>query len=153
MHLIHRMEKNVSRLLMIISLAAFLSCGSGRAEKRSIIQRIETDTIDKSILGTVDGDKIIIIKDVDLKGYVCKIPVGKTLVFKGGIIKNGVLYGNMTKIGCKGKAFNRVTIQGSWDIPEISTKLFVDLSYENSLRDVVSLAHPKVKNRIVIENI
>ena len=151
MHLIHRMEKNVSRLLMIISLAAFLSCGSGRAEKRSIIQRIETDTIDKSILGTVDGDKIIIDKDVDLKGNACKIPAEKTLVFKGGIIKNGVLHGNMTKIECKGKAFNRVSIKGSWDVPKISTKLFADLNYENSIRDVVALAHPKVKNKIEIE--
>lgn len=141
----------MSRLLMIFSLAVFLSCGFGSAEKKSIIEKIETDTIESLILGTVDGDKIIINKDVDLKGNICKIPAEKTLVFKGGLIKNGVLHGSMTKIECKGKAFNRVTIKGSWDIPEISTKLFADLSYENSLRDVVSLAHPKVKNKIVIE--
>ena len=136
---------------MIFSVAVFLSCGSGNAETPQQAQKEIVDTVNASILGVVDGDKIIIDKDVDLKGCVCKIPVGKTLVFKGGIIKNGVLHGNMTKIECKGKAFKRVTIKGSWNVPEISTTLFADLNYENSLRDVVSLAHPKVKNRIVIE--
>lgn len=145
------MKKMIFRILMIISVAVFLSCGSGNAVTPKQAQDGIADTVNASILGIVDGDKIIIDKDVDLKGCVCKIPVGKTLVFKGGIIKNGVLHGNMTKIECKGKAFKRVTIKGSWDVPEISTRLFADLSYENSLRDVVSLAHPKVKNRIVIE--
>jgi len=145
------MKKMIFRILMIISVAVFLSCGSGNAVTPKQAQEGIADTINASILGIVDGDKVIIDKDVDLKGYVCKIPVGKTLVFKGGIIKNGILSGNMTKIECKGKAFDKVTIKGNWNVPEISTKLFADLSYENSLRDVVALAHPKVKNSIVIE--
>ena len=127
------------------------SCGSGNAEIPQQVQEVIADTIDTSILGNADGDKIIIDKDVDLKDNVCKIPHNKTLVFKGGIIKNGILHGNMTKIECKGKAFDKVTIKGIWDVPEISTKLFANLNYENSLRDVVALANPKVKNRIVIE--
>ena len=93
------MKKMIFRILMIFSVAVFLSCGSGNAETPQQEKKVIADTVNASILGIVDGDKIIIIKDVDLKGYVCKIPVGKTLVFKGGIIKNGVLYGNMTKIG------------------------------------------------------
>lgn len=141
----------IIRMLMIISMTAFLSCGSGNAETPQQAQKVISDTVNASILGTVDRDKIIIDRDVDLKGNVCKIPAGKTLVLKGGIIKNGGLHGNMTKIECKGKAFNRVTLKGSWDVPEISTKLFTDLNYENSLRDVVALANSKVKNRIVIE--
>ena len=145
------MRKMIFRILMIISVAVFLSCGSGNAETPQQEKKVIADTVNASILGIVDGDKIIIDKIVDLKGNVCKIPANKILFFKGGIIKNGFLYGNMTKIECKGKAFNRVTIKGSWDVPEISTKLFVDLSYENSQREVVALAHPKVKNRIVIE--
>ena len=145
------MSKMVLKILMIISVVMLLSCGSGNAEIPQQVQEVIADTVNLSILGTVDGDKIIIDKDVDLKGNVCKIPANKTLVFKGGLIKNGVLHGSMTKIECKGKAFNKVTIKGSWDVPEISTKIFADLSYENSLRDVAALAHPKVKNRIVIE--
>ena len=145
------MKKMALRILMIISVAFVMSCGSGSAETASQTQEIAADTINASVLGIVEREQIRIDKDVDLKGCVCKIPVGKTLVFKGGIIKNGVLHGNMTKIECKGKAFNRVTIKGSWDVPEISTKLFTDLNYENALRDVVALALPEVKNRIVIE--
>lgn len=145
------MKRMILRFLTIISVIFVMSCGSGSAETTSQTQEVIADTVNASILGIVKGDKIIIEKGVDLKGCECRIPAGKTLVFKGGMIKNGILNGNMTKIECKGKAFNKVTIKGSWNVPEISTKLFADLSYENSLRDVVALANPKVKNRIVIE--
>ena len=146
------MKKMLLRILTIISVIFVMSCGSGSAETTSQTQEIiAVDTVDVTILGRKDGGKIIIDKDVDLKGKECKIPDGKTLVFKGGMIKNGILNGNMTKIECKGKAFDKVTIKGSWNVPKISTKLFADLSYENSLRDVVALANPEVKNSIVIE--
>lgn len=145
------MKIMIFRILMIISVAAFLSCGSGNAGTPQQAQEVIADTINASILGIVDGDKVIIDKDVDLKGCECKIPEGKTLVFKGGLIKNGIITGKMTKMECKGKAFDNVTIKGSWNVPKISTKLFADLSYENSLRDVVALANPNVKNRIVID--
>lgn len=143
--------KMIFRMLMIISLTFTMACGSRSAEAPQQEQDVIVDTINASILGIDDGDRIRIDKNIDLKGKVCKIPAGKTLVFKGGMIKNGILNGNKTKIECKGKAFNKVTIKGSWDVPNISTKLFADLSYENSLRDVMALAHPNVKNRIVIE--
>ena len=137
---------------MIISMAFIMSCGSGNAGTSSQEQEIVVaDKVDASVLGRNEGNRIIIDKNVDLKGRECKIPAGKMLVFKGGRIKNGILNGNMTKIECKGKAFDKVTIKGSWNVPEISTKLFADLSYENSLQDVVALANPKVQNRIVIE--
>ena len=146
------MKKMLLRILMIISVIFVMSCGSGSAETTSQTQEIiAVDTVDVTILGRKDGGKIIIDKDVDLKGKECKIPEGKTLVFKGGMINNGILSGKMTKIECKGKAFDKVTIKGSWNVPEISTKLFADVSYENALRDVVALALPEVKNSIVIE--
>lgn len=146
------MKKMLLRILTIISVIFVMSCGSGSAETTSQTQEIiAVDTVDVTILGRKDGGKIIIDKDVDLKGKECKIPDCKTLVFKGGMIKNGILSGNMTKIECKGKAFDKVTIKGSWNVPEIATKLFADVSYENALRDVVALAFPKVKNSIVIE--
>ena len=137
---------------MIISVAFIMSCGSGNAGTSSQEQKIVVaDKVDASLLGRNEDNRIIVDKNVDLKGCECKIPAGRTLVFKGGLIKNGILNGNMTKIECKGKAFDKVTIKGSWNVPEISTKLFAYLKYENSLRDVVALANPKVKNRIVIE--
>ena len=128
-----------------------LSYGNSHAETKEEIVIAAKDTLSCHILGSVENGLIIISADVDLKGCVCKLPKGITLLFKNGVIRNGTLSGCMTKIECKGKAFDRVTIEGSWNVPEISTRLFADLSYENSLRDVVALAHPKVKNRIVIE--
>ena len=145
-------KKMALKMLMIILVALIMSCGSGNAGKSSQEQKIVVaDKVEASVLGRNEGNRIIIDKNIDLKGCECKIPAGRTLVFKSGMIKNGILKGDMTKIECKGKAFNRVTIKGSWNVPEISTKLFADLSYENALRDVVALANPKVKNRIVIE--
>ena len=78
------MKKMIFRILMIISVAVFLSCGSGNAVTPKQAQEGIADTINASILGIVDGDKVIIDKDVDLKGKECKIPAGRTLVFKGG---------------------------------------------------------------------
>ena len=138
--------------MMIVFFAVFLFFGIGSAETNLVTQEIVAHTKDASSLSSFDGNKIIIKKNIDLKGKVCNLTEGTILVFKGGMIKNGILIGNMTKIECNdGKAFDKVTIKGSWNVPDISTKLFADLSYENSLRDVVALAHPKVHNKIEIE--
>jgi parallel beta-helix repeat protein len=139
------------RILVAIAMATIAICGSSRAKCRNEAYVIAKGTVDVSILGRTVNNQIVIEKDVDLRGTVCKLPKGKTLVIKKGTIRNGTLIGNNTQLVCKQDAFDKVTIQGTWDVPEISTKLFTDLGYENSLRDVVALAHPKVQNRIVIE--
>ena len=102
-------------------------------------------------LGEIKDKSIIVSSDVDLHGDVIKLPQGFTLVIKGGSIKNGTLVGNRTKLKCSGKVFDRVHIEGTWNVPEISTSMFADLSYDNALKDVLALAHPKVQNTIVIE--
>lgn len=109
------------------------------------------DTVSVSALGHLNGNKILIVQDVDLKGAVCIIPKEKTLFFMKGTIQNGTLIGNNTRIECKKNAFDKVTIQGKWNVPEISTKLFKKLNYENALKDVIALSNPRVKNTIVIE--
>lgn len=144
------MKRTILRVLMAIAMVV-ASCGLSRAERRNEAYLIAKDTVDVAILGRTDNNQIVIEKDVDLRRAVCKLPRGKTLVIKRGTIQNGTLIGNNTQLNCKQNAFDNVTIQGTWNVPEISTKLFVDLDYENSLRDVVALAHPKVQNRIVIE--
>lgn len=128
-----------------------LSYGNSHAETKEEVAIAAKDTLSYDILGSAANGRIVINDDVDLKGDVCRLPKGMTLLFRKGVIRNGTLIGSMTKIACTGKAFDKVTIKGSWDVPEISTELFADLSYENSLRDVVALAHPEVENRIVIE--
>ena len=92
-----------------------------------------------------------VVKDFDLEGRTYKMPEGVILRQKGGVIKNGILVGNKSKIISKKALFNRVSIQGTWSVENISTNLFTDLSYNNSLRDVLALASPNVQNRVTIE--
>lgn len=103
-------------------------------------------------LGTVRNRSIIISKDVDLNGTTKYLPKDYILEFKGGIIKNGTLIGNQTKIKCTGKGFDRVNIRGTWNVPIISTSMFVNLTSENVLKDVLALANDKIHNTITIEN-
>ena len=35
-------------------------------------------------------------------------------------------------------------------MPDISTKMFKDLDYDNSLRDVMALTNEKIKNKVTI---
>lgn len=141
--------------LLSIWILGFVFCtqsyGNSRAETKEEVAIAAKDTLSYDILGSAANGRIVINDDVDLKGDVCRLPKGMTLLFRKGVIRNGTLIGSMTKIACTGKAFDKITIKGSWDVPEISTELFADLSYENSLRDVVALAHSEVENRIVIE--
>lgn len=88
----------------------------------------------------------------DLKGETYILPKGIILKGKGGVFTNGILIGNNTKIDTKVALFDKVLIKGEWDVPEISSSMFVSLDYENSLRDVLALAHPEIMNKVVIED-
>lgn len=87
----------------------------------------------------------------DLQGETYMLPEGVTLKSIGGVFKNGILIGNNTKIEPEQRLFDKVRIEGMWDVPEITTSYFVDLNYVNSLRDVLALANPVVNNTILIE--
>lgn len=102
-------------------------------------------------IGIIRNKSLVVSTDVDLHGSVVNLPKGFTLEIKGGKIKNGTLVGDQTKVLCSGKVFDHVHISGTWNVPEISTSMFVDLSYDNALKDVLALAHPKVQNTILIE--
>ena len=102
-------------------------------------------------IGTIKDGIIFVTKDVDLNGATKIIPEGYTLKIKNGVIKNGTLIGNETKLLYEGTAFDHVRIKGRWKVPQISSSMFEDLSYENALQDVLALANPKVKNTITIE--
>lgn len=138
-------------VLIFVTAIVGLFCGQKEQGNIHVSSDVKLENVGYSDLGHIEHNRIIINHDVDLKGMECRIPSGRTLVFKGGVIKNGILNGNMTRLECKGKAFDKVTIKGSWNVPEISTGLFADLSYGNALHDVVALANPKISNRIVIE--
>lgn len=143
-------------LLIVIILCAlflFMSCGLIRSKRNTIKPEVYGSMSTYQLLGEV-SDGIIVVKDtIDLKGSECRIPNDVKLIFKGGIIKNGSLVGNNTEIERENNAiFDKITIKGSWCVPIISTSLFVDLNYRNSLKDLIALSHPDITNHIIIEN-
>ena len=100
----------------------------------------------------IDANKSFTLKtDWDLNGETYLIPEGVTLKSKGGVFFNGKLVGDNTAIDTRNALFSKVTILGDWVAPVISTALFKDLNYENSLQDVFALAKPNVDNVIEIK--
>lgn len=141
---------SIANIISIVALSLFTSCGNVNARHITDGLSEATDTVSFHVLGKKCGKRIIIKDSIDLAGNACIIPKGMTLMFKGGCVKNGTLIGNATKINSLSSCFNRVRIEGSWNMPEISTSLFEDLGYDNALKDVFALSDSKVKNDIYI---
>lgn len=129
---------------------SFCSCGQGKTVVWPDGIPLAEDTITLEILGSIKNGVITIDKDIDLRGHKCILPPYVTLTFNGGVVKNGTLVGNHTKLMGKSPYFERVRVIGVWDVPTINTTLFKDLSYDNSLKDVVALSNPSIENEIVI---
>ena len=140
------------RLLLLVLIAMLCSCGQKEQKSWKAGLAIAEDTISYlDVFGEWECNTLIVSHDADLQGKLCTLPKGVTLSFQGGVIKNGTLVGDGTKIESQGVCFDKVRILGTWDVPEISSSMFKDLDYDNSLKDVVALANPDVENRIVIE--
>lgn len=141
------MIKSNFRWLSVLVLATItVACASAR-------NTIAKGDNEKDVfLFPVKEDGIFFLnKDFDMKGKTYVIPQNATIRQKRGVIKNGTLIGQNTKLDVKMPVFLNVTIKGEWDVPIIHTNLFVDLNYDNSLRDVFALANPTVNNSVVIE--
>ena len=97
-------------------------------------------------------DCYIIDKTIDLKGKTLYLPSGIMIHVRGGKFKNGIIKGDNTwlKYNEKKIVFDRVNIIGSWKVSNISTTMFATLDYTNSLRDVLALSNPDIKNTIYI---
>lgn len=121
--------------------------GAVKSSNRQILK----DTISYKLLGQISKNEIVLSRDVNLGGKVCRLPHGLTIVSGSGCIRNGTLIGNATKIKSSKAIFDKVTIKGTWDVPLITTRLFSDLRSLNALKNVVALANPKVNNTIIIE--
>ena len=143
--------KTIGRLLPAILVCA---C-SGHQEQQVVwevgLELSEDSVTYQQVLGEPELGVLAVREDVDLNGKVCRLPANVTMKFCGGVVKNGALVGDGTKIESKGACFDRVRILGTWNVPEISTSMFKDLHYNNSLKDVVALTSPEIKNRVVIE--
>ena len=139
-------------LTLGVILSLFAACQTSRAKSSVEMAAVPRDTLSYRNLGQVKGKEIVVRKTVDLRGRICNLPEGYSLVFKDGVIKNGILNGNKTKIEhCKKAIFDHILIKGSWDVADISSKMFKDLHYINAVRNVVAMACGTVHNRIVIE--
>ncbi len=141
------------RLQIVIFIILVVSCGRNKPKAElfddDIIETL--DTISCNLLGKIVGHDIYVESDVNLKGGVCILPKGMILCQKGGVISNGTLIGDGTKIVGGNVLFDKVIIKGTWNVSNISTRLFANLDEVNSLRQVVALAHPDVQNTITIE--
>lgn len=154
-------DEQIMRILLTVSFFLFVSCANHNvkthgeahkmAETDNAIGMLANDTVSFAQIGRLDKKRLLIEHDFDLNGKTCRLPKGITLCMRGGVIKNGFIYGDETRISGKGPFFDKVTICGSWNVPDISTSLFANMDYENSLKDVVALADPKVKNVIVVD--
>ena len=133
-------------ILLVAGVSFILSSFSYLPMNLKVRGSNKQDTVLYTDLGRLE-------KEVDLKGKICQIPQGVALTFNGGLLKNGVLEGNDTRVdGDSVQIFDHIHISGTWEVPYISTKMFVDLSYENALRELISLSDPRIDNIIVIED-
>lgn len=153
--------KAITSICIILSILLMLvNCGCSSSKHsvqstKSVATKIEDSGLDLSKYKTlpIEANKTYtLITNWDLKGETYVLPEGVTLSGKGGMFKNGTLIGNNTKIDTKKALFDKVSIIGYWNVPEISTSMFASLDYENSLRDVLALTHPEIMNKVVIED-
>lgn len=142
------MTKYLKILQLFIFVFYCISC-EGRVTPNSSLEL--RDTINASSLGFKKGHILELKSDIDLNNKICIIPDSVTIKSKGGVIKNGVLVGNETKIIYNKAVFDNVSISGTWNVPVINTTLFRNLNYENSLKNVLALTTSKFKNKVVIE--
>lgn len=109
------------------------------------------DSLHVDLLRYKSGDRYVLNDTIDLRGKSWYLPPYVELEVRGGIIKNGNIVGNYTKLIYTGTVFSRVHIKGFWNIPTIHSSMFADLDYDNSLKDVFALANPAIKNSIIID--
>ena len=106
------------------------------------------------VLMLEQGNVIRVTNDIDLGGKELVLPENSTLVFKGGIIRNGSVVGSGTDI-VKGKdrvLFDNVEIKGSWNVREIFSSWFNDIDSINSLKNVLALTSPITHNVVYLED-
>lgn len=147
------MKKKFIRALLalsLVSLTDLTSCAQTTHNEPSLLKRPK-EVIQPHEIGIYEEQRYIIDSVIDLQGKICVIPNNVTLVFKGGIIKNGALVGQNTRIEYNGLAFDKVILEGTWICPLIKTSMFADLSYANSLKDVMALVNPEIHNKVIID--
>ena len=143
------------RFFFFMSLisAMLLSCSSCVTQNKTSIERTSTTQEEihcDTILPYAEGSFIKLNNDIDLGGKVAQLLSNITLIPGKGVFKNGSLVGNDTKSKGVGILFENVKIHGSWIAKEVSTRMFENLEYENSLADVLALSNSGIYNNVYI---
>lgn len=136
-------------ILIVLWLVNSCAC-SYRSEACSQCSKIVNQLKYDTIFSAESHGEFVIEEDIDLKGMTLLMPDDVTLVHKKGLIKNGTLIGSNTRIKSSSALFEHVHIKGSWNVPNVSSTLFTDLNYENSLRDVMGLTNSQIINNVII---
>lgn len=138
----------------MLSLPIFFSSYRISAQNRQNVYYInETRTIDTTKFLKADDAIYIIQAEVDLHENKIEIGENCTIIFdEKGVLYNGTLKGNNTKVVGNGAIFSNISIVGTWKVPYITTGMFKDLQYDNSLRDVIALTNPVIYNKVIIED-
>jgi len=115
-------------------------------EKNGVISKLTQNMLNKS-------NSIYVIRyDFDLQQESITIPEKCILLFEGGSLQNGTLIGSNTQIvASKSFIFRLITIHGTWNVPEITSEWFYDVTSNNGIKNVFALQNDDVFNRIVIE--
>lgn len=135
---------------MFLALLLTISCcfpAQGQIPELSY----STERYNKVIQGLGENCVLELKESIDLDGKTLILPDNVTIKGKGGLIRNGRIVGKNTAIISKGTVFDKVTIDGTWIVKNISTLLFNDLNYCNSLKDVFALSNCKITNNIYVE--
>lgn len=136
-------------LIALLTLTAVLSSQTIEAENVVNINNAASALNEMKVPNT----HYIISCTINLRGKRLTMPSDCILEFEeGGRITSGYLTGNNTKIVGKTEGiFNDTNISGSFDVPNISTNMFVNVTYDNALKDVMALASQNVQNTVTIE--
>lgn len=101
--------------------------------------------------------KYVVKYDFNLGGETITIPAGCMLDFDGGSIFNGTVKGTNTVLNWNGGIIFGSGLHinsetgNSWICPTISTKMFSDLNYINSIRELQNLNSDNIQTTVIIE--
>ena len=101
---------------------------------------------------TEEKCRYVIKHSHNLGGDTLRIGQNCTIEFDGGVISNGVIVGNNTKIIYgKNPVFSSIIIHGSWNVPLIKSSMFEDAKKENVLIQLFNLCNKSLYNKVIIE--
>jgi hypothetical protein len=132
----------MKKVLLSLIILFVIHAGDCMACRKRILDN------DKPIASQFDktNTTYIIKDDINLNGLSLVIPENCSLLYEGGVIRNGKLVGNKTKIKCRSSViFEGIEFEGSFlgAVQESWFPLKYDVYYDNSfeLNSALNLAH------------